>query len=277
MSKMPQWNNSSLTALERCGEAFRRRYIEKEYVAPAPRMLRGTVVHRVAAQAMLQKLDEKTIPSVEEARDLAATDFEQRWAGGVSLSDEESRELGPARAKAESKDFAVDLSAFYVEQPARLIEPVAVERHIVVHPKDSDLVIHGTMDLIARNPETGGEVVRDTKTSEASPRQNTADTSQQLTMYGMLRHAEVGQLPDRMTLDYLVRTPAKHERKHVQLHTSRDQADVGALVNRLNTAVEAVKRGVFMPTAPDSWWCSAKWCDYYSSCVYVRRGARPTS
>jgi hypothetical protein len=37
--------------------------------------------------------------------------------------------------------------------------------------------------------------------------------------------------------------------------------------------VEAVKRGVFVPANPDSWWCSRAYCDYFEDCPYVRRGA----
>jgi hypothetical protein len=180
---------------------------------------------------------------------------------------------GAAAAKAGSKDFAIDLSAFYVEELAPAINPVAVERKITVKPKDSDLEIHGTIDLIDGTPT--GEHIRDTKTSEKSPSKDAAEKSQQLTMYSLIRFAEKGELPTGLTLDYLVRTPARAERKHVPLHTTRDQQDVAALVNRINTAVEAVKRGVFMPTNPDNWWCSPQWCDFHSTCVYVRRGARP--
>lgn len=271
--KAIQWNNSALTKLERCGEAFRRRYIEGESVPPSPRMLRGTVVHKVASAAMLRKLEEHEVPTSEEAKDLAATEFEQQWAGGVSL-DSEPIEGSVDIEKARSKDFAVDLSQFYVEGVAPRVDPVAVERHIEVRPKDSDLVIHGTMDLVSRVPE--GEVVRDLKTSEKSPSKDTAERSQQLTMYALIRQAEVGALPVKLTLDYLVRTPARAERKHIPLDTVRDSEDVTALVHRINTAVEAVKRGVFMPTAPDSWWCGPQWCEFYKSCVYVRRGdSRP--
>jgi hypothetical protein len=267
--KTIQWNNSALTKLERCGEAFRRRYIEEEVIPPSPRMLRGTVVHRVASAAMMRKLEEHQLPGREEAKDLAATEFEQQWAGGVSLQ-AEPIEGSVELEKARSKDFAVDLSEFYVDGVAPRVEPVAVERHITVKPKGSDLVIHGTMDLVTKVPD--GEVVRDLKTSEKSPSMDTADRSQQLSMYALIRQAEVGELPVKLTLDYLVRTPARAERKHVPLDTTRTAADTAALVHRINTAVEAVRRGVFMPTAPDSWWCSPAWCEYFGSCVYVRRG-----
>jgi PD-(D/E)XK nuclease superfamily len=267
------WSNSSLMLLERCGEAFRRRYIEGERFPPSPRMLRGIVVHRVSAMAMLRKLEEHELPTLEEAKDVAATEFEQQWAGGVSL-EQEPIEGSANQEKASSKDFAIGLSDLYVSRVAPRLEPIAVERFITVKPKDSDLVIRGGVDLVAKaDGDGGGEAIRDTKTSEKSPRSDMAERSQQLTFYAMIRHADVGALPKQHTLDYLVQTPGRRERKHVPLHTTRDAHDVAALVHRLNTAVEAVKRGVFMPAAPDAWNCSPRWCEFYSSCVYVRRGA----
>jgi RecB family exonuclease len=275
MSAPLKWSNSALACLERCGEQFRRRYIEKERVPPAPKMIRGTAVHRVASTSMLRKMETQEIPSTEEAKDLAADFFEVEWAGGVTFEQEQTEE-SVAATKATSKDFAVDLSAFYVEELAPAINPVAVERHITVKPKDSDLVIHGTIDLIDAAP--GGEQIRDIKTSEKSPSKDVAEKSQQLTMYAMIRLAEKGELPAGLTLDYLVRTPARAERKHVPLRTTRDQGDVVSMVNRINTAVEAVKRGVFVPTSTENWWCSRQWCEYWSTCVYVRRGPdRPQS
>jgi hypothetical protein len=269
-----QWSNSSLMLLERCGEAYRRRYIEGERFPPSPRMLRGIVVHRVSAMAMLRKLEEDELPTAEEAKDVAATEFEQQWAGGVNL-DQEALEGGAKQEKASSKDFAIGLSDLYVARVAPALEPIAVERFISVRPKESDLVIRGGVDLVAKAPG-GGESIRDTKTSEKTPRSDMAERSQQLTFYAMVRQADVGALPKQHTLDYLVQTPGRRERKHVPLHTTRDTADVQALVHRLNTGVEAVKRGVFMPAAPDAWNCSARWCEFWSSCVYVRRGeARP--
>src|SRR5262245_66105728 len=104
------WTNSSLSLLERCGEAYRRRYLEGEVMPPSPRMLRGTVVAGVAKVSMLRKLDHAELPSVEEAQDLAATDFETNWRAGVSLNAEE-RAAGPQVTHDTSKDFAIGLSS----------------------------------------------------------------------------------------------------------------------------------------------------------------------
>jgi hypothetical protein len=270
-----EWNNSKLSLLQRCGEAFRRRYIEEEVMPPSPRMLRGTVVHSVATTAMLRKYDEGELPTVEEAKDLAASAFDLNWRGVVTLSREERAE-GLAKVGGHSKDFAIDLSGFHVETVAPSINPVAVERRITIKPKDSDLVIHGTIDLVDGTPE--GEIIRDLKTTERAPIKNAADLSPQLTMYAMLRKLEVGRLPVKQVLDYLIRTPRRAERKHVILETTRDEADITAYVARINVSIESVKKGVFMPTSPDNWWCAPNWCDYHSTCPYVTHGVkRPTT
>ena len=96
----------------------------------------------------------------------------------------------------------------------------------------------------------------------------------QLTFYSMLRQAEVGHLPKELALDYLVRTPSKHEQKHVPLVTTRGPEDVASLVHRINVAVEAVKKGIFVPASPDAWYCSATWCEYFHDCKFTQRGAR---
>jgi PD-(D/E)XK nuclease superfamily protein len=271
------WSNSRLTLLQMCGERFRRREIEKEYVPPSARMIRGTVVHASARKAYLARLKGLDLPSREEARDEAATEFERVWSRGWQLAPDEAA-LEVPTVKANAKDFAVDLSTFHAEKVAPLIEPRAVEHRITVRPKDSDLEIAGTIDLVARIPGGDGECIRDLKTSERSPRLDAADNSQQLSLYGLIRLAETGELPPAYALDYLVRTPAKSEKSHRAMPTTRTRDDLQVVVNRLNAAVESVARGAFHPADPSSWWCSRNYCEYWDSCKYAMRGpSRPTS
>ncbi len=267
------WSNSSLSCLTQCGEKYRRRYIENERFPPSPRQLRGRVVHAVAQGAYQHTLNSEPLPTVDEAKDTAATNYEAEWSKGVEPDKDDPSTL--ETQKGSSKDFAVDLSGYHVATVAPAITPIAVEEKITVTPKDSDLVIHGIVDLIDLTSD--GDVIRDLKTAEKSPPHDAAEKSQQLSFYHLIWHTDTGVLPKRLTLDTLVRTPAKAEKKYVQLHTVRDVADDAALVQRLNTAVETVKRGVFMPAPMDSWGCSERWCEFYTTCVYTRRGARPTS
>src|SRR5207244_7327628 len=132
-------------------------------------------------------------------------------------------------------DFAVDLAEFHVQRVAPTVDPIAVERLIIVRPRDSDLEIHGTLDLIAKPSgimDLGAtEVIRDLKTSEKSPPADAAELSQQLTYYSLIRQAEGGAMPSRVGLDHLVRTPKTSTKKYIPQRTTRDRADVVALVN----------------------------------------------
>jgi len=272
MSVDIKWSNSSLSLVQNCGEAFRRRYLEKEYAPPSPRMIRGSAIHRAAALAHHRQLQHQALPSVEEAKDTAATEFKHIWReDGVQFSAEEM-ELGTKVVRDAALDFATDLSAFHVTAVAPAVRPVGVERHITVTPRNSDITIHGIIDLI--DETATGEQIRDLKTGEKAPWHDAAERSQQLTYYGLIRLAEVGTLPEKFQLDHLVRTPVKNEKKHITQTTTRDSSDIAALVHRLNTAVTAVEKGIFMPADPTWWGCSRQYCSFYSTCRYVRRGDR---
>ena len=267
-----KWSNSSLLTLRACGERYRRRYIEKDYFPPSPRMVRGTAVHRSVRYSMLNKLETRALPSVEAVTDVAASEFESAWAQGVLLTDEEKDEdLGALRGRA--KDMAVSLSRLHRTAVAPAIEPLGVERRITVRPKDSDLVIEGTIDLVALMG--GGHRIHDTKTAEKSPTSTAAETSQQLTMYSLIDLAETGRLPEDCRLDYLVQTPARKELKHVPLTTTRTHEHMAAMVSVLNVATAAVEKGVFLPAPSDWWGCSLEWCEYFRTCPYTRGRRRP--
>lgn len=123
-------------------------------------------------------------------------------------------------------------------------------------------------------------IVRDTKTSGKSPSKSfmdgsstagIADDSDQLTGYALASQVIDGKLPDMMVLDYLVRTPARHDLKYVPTKTLRTMDDVQVFLNRFANAVQAYRTGVFVPAKADWWGCSEKWCAYWSMCPYAKR------
>src|SRR5206468_5493767 len=131
-------------------------------------------------------------------QDEAATRFEQQWSGGVLFGAEE-KAIGEVRTKGNSKDFAIDLSGYHVQKVAPAVTPIAVEEKMTVVPADSDLVIHGIVDLIDLTP--AGDCIRDLKTSERAPSANAAENSSQLSFYSLLWYTDTGHLPHRLMLD----------------------------------------------------------------------------
>ena len=270
------WNNSKIESILRCAEAFRRRYVEGEIVPPGVAMLRGSTVHAVARENFRARLEPEGEPfTVEQARDLAATDFAERWAGGVSFTDEERAE-GLTKVRGETKDAAVDLAGLHAKEVAPCIEPVAVEEQILVTPKGTNLLLHGTIDLQER--VVGGIGIRDLKSKTKSPSKTEADDSPQLTLYALLVTAKTGRPPVNIALDHLVRTPEKHLLRWVEQRTERGKEDFQALINRIGAAANAVSKGVFLPASERDWFCSPVYCGYYDAgCPYVSRKKRPVS
>ncbi len=124
-------------------------------------------------------------------------------------------------------------------------------------------------------------VIRDTKTSAKSPvpsfmdgndKAGTADDSEQLTAYAVASYVMDKKLPDKMVLDYLVRSnAAKPMVKYVPTGTTRDMNDVQVFLNRFTNLIHAMRTGVFMP-ANQSWWgCSSRWCGFFDLCPYSKK------
>jgi hypothetical protein len=144
-----------------------------------------------------------------------------------------------------------------------------------------DFVGEQDVQEILRDGDQELLVIRDTKTSGKSPipsymdgnnKAGTADDSEQLTAYAVASHVVDGKLPDKMVLDFLVRTnAAKPTLKYVPTATTRSLDDVQVFLNRFTNLIHAMKTGVFVP-ANQSWWgCSQRWCGYAAQCPYFKQ------
>lgn len=117
--------------------------------------------------------------------------------------------------------------------------------------------------------------VRDTKTSGKSPTKDAAEDSNQLVTYSLATLVLDNRLPDSVVLDYLVRTPARHDLKHVPRESKVTMDDINILLFRFARAVHswhvACKTGSFLPANADDWHCSEKFCGYWSMCPAAKR------
>jgi PD-(D/E)XK nuclease superfamily len=283
---MRTWSNSSLTTLQVCGHKWYLRYIKKDWRPVGYAAKRGSAVHHVAKETHKRQMVESKLwdgpspevtelpgspKSVQEARDLAATQFEKELTrGGAILTDKEKKD-GQTHddVKASSKDAAVDLAALYVYEVAPPVKPKAVERKVEITPKNMDIKIQGYIDLVE---DDLGDVIRDLKTSEKAPWKDAAKVSQQLTMYNMIRYAETKEMPRESRLVHLVRTPKNHDTSVVVQSTTRDMGDIKSLVARIKVAVDAVDKGVFVPADPAAAGSPCGWCEFNDgTCPYYRK------
>lgn len=276
-----KWTNSALSTMQDCGIRYDFTYLQRIYAASTPPQIRGSAVHEAVRLSAKRKIDTGSLPSVEEVRDTARDAFDLLSQEDVRFTAEDLAD-GTTRTAVlgRQKDAAVALAGLHRLEIAPRVNPIAFERRITVKPRDMDVELEGTIDLI--DGQAHGEVVRDEKTRDKSPSRDEADESQQFSMYGLLRLSERMQqeperspeelLPVGYALDVLVCTPKRGDLKPVTLHTTRDLTDIHAIVGRLNRAIDAVTKGVFLPANPSWWGCSERWCSHWDRCPFGARG-----
>jgi len=267
MSDKPYLSSSQMNMLWRCGEQYRRRYIEGERIPPGVAAVIGTGTHRSVEANLSHKMDTGELLTIEEVSAVARDGLDAAWDDGVALSEVE-RAKGEKKTKGEAIDQAVALSVLHHAELAPTIEPVGLEEKFVVGMNGYPFNLLGYIDI----KEVAG--IRDTKTAARAPGQDEADTSEQLTVYAKGFQATEGRLPEQLVLDYLVKTKTP---KVVTYTTKRTEQDLSVLEARFGQACRIIEAEMFTPTSRSNWWCSEKWCGYFDTCPYAKGRVSITS
>jgi PD-(D/E)XK nuclease superfamily protein len=263
MSKL-QLHVTGLNQLAKCGIAFERRYLLNERTPARPAMAVGTAVDRSVTANLGHRIATTELLTEEEVLDTARDALVAEWERGVEPNEDDAEEGLGTRDLA--LDASVNLASLHHNKLAPQLLPTHVQRSWTLDVTGLDLQLAGTIDV-----QEGMLAIRDTKTSAKSPSRSAIDTSLQLTTYALAVHAHDGQIPDKVALDYLVRTPLKQRTSLVQLESTRTKEDFKPLLERIAAADRTIHAGLFTPAPADSWWCSAKWCAYHPTCPYALR------
>jgi PD-(D/E)XK nuclease superfamily len=261
--RRPALSISALDMLSKCGEQYRRRYIEHERIPPGVAAIVGKGVDKSVDRNLTNKIQTKALLSVEEIKDTARDAVATEWeSGGVKLSEAEL-EAGMKATRAGAIDKAVRLSEVHAIEAAPAINPTHVQRKWVIELDGYPADLTGVIDI-----QEGAAAVRDTKTSAKSPREDEAHLSDQLTLYALAAKVLDGAAPALVALDYLVDTKMP---KKVTRESTRDDDDFRVMLRRIETGMLAIEKGVFVPARQSDWWCSRRWCGYFDSCPYARQ------
>lgn len=265
---------SQLNTFENCGEAYRRRYIEKEIIPPGVAALRGGSVHKGAEMNFAQKIESRVDLKKDEIVERAVAEFEGRIKlEGVFLSaDEEAR--GKAIVLGEEKDTTVKLTELFADEVAPVYQPTAVEQKITIELPESPRDLLGILDLtatIVADPARGEGII-DYKTGKKTKPQSDFDSSAQLTLYDLAYRAKRGKAPDFIQVEQLV--ALKKENKRVTNVTTRSAADFRPAIARVNAMISGLEKGAFLPANAGAWNCSPKWCGYFATCRFVNAERR---
>jgi hypothetical protein len=258
----PQLHVSGLEMLSKCGEQFRRVYIENERMPPGVALVVGTATHKSVAVNLEHKIKTGNLLSLEEVQDTARDSLISNWESGIKL-DEDEIKIGIKQVKADAIDKSVRLSSLHARSTAPDLEPTYVERSWKIELKGYPLDLAGTLDI-----QEGSRVVRDTKTAAKSPVKTIADESLQLTAYALAVQVIDGSPINAVALDYLIDTTIP---KYQVFSSTRDHEDFKNLLLRIERATIAIQKGVFIPARETDWWCSKKWCGFWESCPFSKK------
>ena len=250
---------SSLGTFSRCGEAWRRRYIERDVVAPTGALIRGKAFHHGAAENMRQKIDSGKDMTVADIQDVSTDNAKNEFQDSEIDAKEQEQII----------DVVATMAQGHVDLQAPSIMPEEVEKEFRIELPDISRDFLGYIDVVGKTVDDGELKVVDWKTSKKSPNATDVFDSIQLTAYASHVMTERNLSSIGVRLDHLILTPKAKAPKRKVLESVRDGVDVAALGQRVTVIAKSIDAGIFPPAAVGSWNCSEKWCGYWKTCPYV--------
>ena len=251
---------SSIRKLRMCPEAWRRRYVLREYEPASGPMTIGKAVGAAEAQSDHDWMESDAPMSTADVLDAYADEWEVAAAEDVDWRDELPAKLKDSGAEA--------LRAYHDTLIPETPKPIAVERkaELSVEGEGVEVGFVCYLDL-----EVEGGVVIDRKVTKQRWSQAKADDDLQATGYLAARRAEAESLGDEpatgFAFDAMVRVKQPYAER---IPTGRTDEQLDAFLGMVTGAAEELAWRVETDNwsyAPDgAWWCSEKSCGYHSSC-----------
>lgn len=250
-------HQSNLNMALRCGEQFRRRYMEDEVIPPGVAAGRGTGVHKANEANLNQKIKTGIDLPLSDMQDAARDGFLHSFRNGVFMVDEELPEK--SKILNEALNDCLRCTELYADKVAPGITPVQVEV-----PFDVDLGL--SLNLKGRIDYEDDNSVDDLKTSKKSWGHDQIEKEIQPIFYSLAHEHLTGIRP---TFHYHILVPLKTKLKYMHQQITATDAHYASIILKIKMMIKMIESGVFLPANPTSWWCSKKWCGYYQTCIYV--------
>lgn len=252
---------SQISMYLRCGEQYRRRYVENQIIPPTIAMLKGRSVHKGAEYNYRQKIQSHEDLRVNDIVEVSVNDYELNTKDTELFLSDEEKTIGKKKVVAQAKDSVVNTSILYAEKLAPQVQPVLVEEKIeFVSP--GGIRIMSIIDCADVH-----ENVRDMKVTGKSKTQDDADKSIQFTLYANAYFEKTGKLPKALVFDALVE---KKEPEYKPVVTTRTADSLMTAHRIIESVAQGINAGVYLPAQEGSWVCSPKFCGYYNTCKFIK-------
>lgn len=248
-------SNSSLGMWLRCGEQFRRRYIEGEIIPPGISARTGTAVHKASDINFSQKIITKKDMPLSDLQDAARDNYVHTVKeSGVFIPKDKLSEK--KKLLNDGLNSSLEATKVYREDIAPKIQPLFSE-----HRLEADIGLGipllGIIDCY-------DGCLNDLKVAKKK-NQTWADNELQASFYSVL--AEKNYL-NGDTFKYHFVVPNK-TMVYEEISTKRDKKDWEVLTIYIKAFLADLKIGNFKPADRGHWVCNPLWCGYYLTCKFV--------
>ena len=168
---------------------------------------------------------------------------------------------------AKTRESTIELATLYAIKIAPQYQPVLVEQPVTIPLESTTHDLLAVLDLV-----DDADVITDFKTTGRRMAAEDAHHSTQLTIQAAAFHSYAGHAASGLQL-HVVQTWGKRPSQR-KIPTTRGARDFAVLAARVNAALTTISVGAFMPAPVGAWWCSPKWCGYWSTCPYVNGDRR---
>jgi len=251
---------SQLNMLLRCGVQYERRYVNGEKIAPSGSMVRGRCGHKSEEVNFRQKIKSNEDLPLETVKDIFSDEWEKSKYQ-IAWAKDEIDGGSPSKVEGEYKDVGISLVDVYHRELAPAAIPIAVEDKFTVHFDGGYPDLVGIIDRI----DEGDQIV-DLKFVGKSPSEGDAAKDLQLICYDLGYRQTRKKKPSLLRKEYAIST--KKPKTMIQEVPAFQDEQIQALLRRLERAIIAIGKGVFLPAAIGSWGCSEKWCGFWNSCAF---------
>jgi len=158
------------------------------------------------------------------------------------------------------KDQGIAAIKTHHKEIAPLVEPQFVEekRTVALGGENFAYDLTGVLDVV----DTADTVI-DNKLLGKTPNQADLDKDIQLSTYSLLYRLWQRKAESKLRLDIVVKNKLP---KAVQLETQRSREGLRMHLNTMGHIAKAIEAEAF-PMNPTGWWCSPKFCGYWSRCM----------
>lgn len=247
---------SRLNRYRLCGISYYFHYILGKKYPPTIGMILGTAFHDTYKLNFKQKLAINEDMPVENLEKIFVKKYDKlvkkvRWSPSQIGKEEELLEF--------HKNKGLKLVKLFYPIAQKLIPLSAEDKYRVKIPKENlEIIIRP--DLIVCD----GIIDFKTKTRKSVPDFN------QLLLYSFAYKELCKKPPKHLTFYDLIYTKTK---EYILKHSIDGNVDAQPeiLIQEVKAILKAIKNKIFFPAQPNSWKCSAEYCEYYDECLYGKR------